>query len=90
MRQHSFFICRLYHDDLFLFCSAEKVFAVVVLGHGFGNLAELFTIYPATLEGNLLQTGHFQTLAFLDNFNEGGSLGERVVRSCVEPGKTAL
>ena len=42
------------------------------------------------MQGDFLQTGDFQTLALLDDLDEGAGLAQAVVRASVEPRKTTL
>ena len=70
-------------DDL------EQVLSVLVLEHRLGQLAHTFFGNPAVAVGDVLEAGHLQALAFLDDLHKGGSLGEAVVGAGVEPGETA-
>ena len=74
---------------LFLVSYAEQVLSVLVLGHGLGCLAELVGSNPAAAQGNILQTGHLLSLAFLYHLYECGCLGQGVMSSGIQPGKSA-
>ena len=76
-------------SDIFL-GAAEEILAVVVLGHGLGDLNETLLGDPAALVGNLFQTGNLQPLTLLDDLDECRGLREGIVSAGVEPGKTAL
>ena len=64
--------------------------SVVVFGHGQGALSELVGGDPAVVVGDLFEAGDLQSLALLDDLDEGGGLGETVVRAGIQPRKTTL
>ena len=63
--------------------------AVLILYHRLGQLTHLFGGNPTLTEGDALQAGYLQALALLNHFDEGRGLGEAVVRTGIEPGKSA-
>lgn len=74
---------------LSFFCQPQQVLAILVLGHGSGQLAKLVGRYPPVAEGSVFKTGNLKPLALLNHFHEDGSLCQRVVRTGIQPGETA-
>ena len=54
-----------------LFGDVQQILAVIVLGHGLGQFSELLLVDPSAFVGDFLDTGHLQTLALLNHFDEG-------------------
>ncbi len=48
-----------------------------------------FPSYPPLPKRYLFQTGHLQSLSLLNHLDEGRRLGERIVRTRIEPCETA-
>src|SRR5262245_8850286 len=72
-----------------LFDQRLQVAAVLVAGHGLGDLQHVGRGDVAHDVGHLLRAGHLQPLALLDGLDERGGLQQRLVRAGVEPGHAA-
>ena len=67
----------------------EQVLAVLVLEHRFCDFAHTFFGNPSVAVGDSFEAGDFESLALLDDFDEGGCFGEGVVGAGVKPGKAS-
>lgn len=74
-------------EAVLLFQLFQKILSVGILRHRLRELAQLLGRDPSLTEGDVLQTGDFQPLPFLDHLHEDRRFGQRVVRPRVEPAK---
>ena len=65
-----------------------KIFSVFVLFVLFSQNPKLGSVDKAFVEGDLFDTGDFESLAFLDGLHEAACLLQGFVRSCVKPGES--
>ena len=72
-----------------LFNDSKEVLAIVIPGERFGQPGELLGVDEAHPIGDLLGAGNLRTLATFNRLDEFRSLQKRVVRSGIEPGKSA-
>ena len=76
-------------DFAFLFFNdLKEVLAVLVFNHWLGEFAHAVFGDPTTAVSDGFEAGDFETLTFLDDFDEGGGFTQRVVGTGIEPCET--
>src|SRR5215469_15057712 len=66
-----------------------QIGSVAAVVEGGGEALELCAIYVSGAIGNLFRAGDLESLALLDDLDEGGGFQQGVVRARVEPGHAA-
>ena len=67
----------------------QQVLTVTVVPHRLGETPDLLRVDVTHAEGNLFGTGNLEPLPRFEHVHERGRFDQRVVRSRVEPGRSA-
>ena len=68
---------------------SHQILAVLVLGHGGGEVPELFGGDPAVFVGDFFQAGYLEAGALFQGFYEDGGVGQGIVGAGVQPGEAS-
>lgn len=73
---------------LLLLDDVKHILTILILDHRLSKFTELHFRNPATSGSDDLKANYLEALTFLNHLNESRGLGEDVVCTCIQLGKT--